>query len=97
LALTDSGSVVVARQVGPAGTAIAGTLLGDSAGSFLVAVRQVRRREGDAVSWRGERLSVPHALVASVNERRLSRTRTTLASVGAVAGVLLARAALQGL
>jgi hypothetical protein len=94
LALTDSGAVVLARDIGPASTAIDGTLVGDSAGRFTIAVRQVRRRDADPAPWRGERIAVPHAFVASVRTRQLSRTRTVLAGVGAVAGVILARTAI---
>ena len=94
LALTDSGAVVLARDIGPAGTAIDGALVGDSAGRFEIAVRQVRHRDADPAPWRGERIGVPHALVASVRTRQLSRTRTTLAAVGMVAGVILARTAI---
>jgi hypothetical protein len=93
LALTDSGAVVLARDIGPSSTAIDGTLVGDSAGRFTIAVRQVRRRDADPAPWRGERIAVPHALVASVRERRLARTRTALASAAAAAGVVLARVA----
>ena len=94
LALTDSGAVVLSRDIGPASTAIDGTLVGDSAGRFTIAVRQVRRRDADPAPWRGERIAVPHALVASVRTRQLSRTRTLLTSVGVVAGVILARTAI---
>ena len=94
LALTDSGAVVLARDIGPASTAIDGALVGDSAGRFTIAVRQVRRRDADPAPWRGEQIAVPHALVASVRTRRLARTRTVLASVAAVAGVILARTAI---
>ncbi|WP_158508788.1 hypothetical protein [Gemmatirosa kalamazoonensis] len=98
LTLTDSGAVVLARDIGRASTAIDGTLVsGGDASAYTIAVRQVRRRDDDPAPWRGEHIVVPRPLVAEVRERRLSRTRTALATVGTAAGVLLARAAIRGL
>jgi hypothetical protein len=94
LALTDSGAVVLARDIGPSSTAIDGTLVGDSAGRFTIAVRQVRRRDADPAPWRGERIGVPHALVASLRTRQLARTRTVLATVGTAAALVLVRTAI---
>ena len=96
LTLTDSGTVVVARAVGPSAEAVRGTLAGDSAGSYVLAVDGVRRRNGSDEAWTGERLVVPRVLVTGTATRSLSRTRTGLAGVGLVAGVVLARALFNG-
>lgn len=95
--LTDSGSVVVARTVGPAVEAIAGTLVADSADELVLAVARVRRRDAGASPWGGERVRVPRPLVARVRTRQLSRTRSVLAGAAVAAGLLAARAAFAGL
>lgn len=93
VALTDSGSLVLGRAIGPSAATLAGTLVADSAGGLVIAVRQVRRRDGGEATWRGERVLVPRAVVAGVRERRFSRTRSVLAGAGIIAGLVAARAA----
>src|SRR5258705_1050638 len=53
LALTDSGSVAMASKVGPSVEAIEGTLIADSVGTYIVAVKVTRGRRGAEVDWRG--------------------------------------------
>ena len=96
LALTDSGAVVMARQVGPSVDAIDGTLAGDSAGIYLVSVLATRARSGVETDWRGERVQVAHSLVASLAERRFSRSRSTFAGALMTGGVAMITAALRG-
>jgi hypothetical protein len=88
LSLTDSGSVVLASLIGPAGVAISGRLLADSAESYRVSITSVRARAGFDVGWNGERILVPRALVAGLTERRFSGSRT--AAFGAVTVAVLA-------
>jgi hypothetical protein len=78
LSITDSGAVILAPQVGVGIESVDGRLVTDSAARYLVSVSGTRRRDGLEADWRGERLYVPHALVASISERRFSRARTTL-------------------
>jgi hypothetical protein len=87
--LTDSGSVVMARVVGPSATSIEGRLLADSAGSLLLSASTVRFRDGNENDWKGERISIARPLVAGTAERRFSRARTTLFG-GTVAVALVA-------
>jgi len=87
--LTDSGSVVMARVVGPAVTSIEGRLLADSAGSLMLSASLVRLRDGNETDWKGERISIARPLIAGTAERRFSRARTTLFS-GAIAVALVA-------
>src|SRR5262249_50827005 len=89
ITLTDSGSVVLARQIGQGMDAVSGRVTGDSAYSILLALTSTRRRDGGDVDYKGERLAVPRALVATVEEKRFSRARTTLFS-GAIAVALVA-------
>jgi hypothetical protein len=94
--LTDSGSVVLARVVGPSVVGVQGRFLSDSEGTLVVNASGVRLRDGREAPWRGERIAIPHSLIATTSERRFSRGRTTLFS-GVVAVALVAlRQAFQG-
>lgn len=84
VALTDSGSVVLARQIGPSVNAMVGRLVSDSGNAVVVSLASVRQRDGNETSWKGEHVSVPRPLVAHLTERKFSRGRT------AVFGSLLA-------
>ncbi len=96
LTLTDSGSVVLARQLGPSIDAVAGRLTADSGDKFMVAVTSVRNRNGSDFDWRGEVVPIPHPLVAEVSERRFSRARTTLFSAAVGVALVAIREAFQG-
>ncbi len=89
LTLTDSGSFALSRQIGQGVEAVSGRVANDSAGTIVLAVSGTRRRDGVETDWRGERLGVPRAYVASLAERKFSRSRTVLFS-GIVAGTLYA-------
>lgn len=78
LALTDSGSVVLAPRVGYAVVAVEGKLLADSAGLYEMSVVSTQRRDGQESGWKGERVEIPHSLVSTLSERRFSRARTSL-------------------
>ncbi len=80
LTLTDSGSVVLARQIGVGIDALEGRLTADSANTFVIALSSTHKRDGGGSDWKGERLAVPRPLVLTIEERRFSRTRTALFS-----------------
>jgi hypothetical protein len=96
LALTDSGAIAMAAQVGPSVDAIEGTLVGDSAGVYLVSVVATRARSGVETDWRGERVRVARPLVATVAERRFSRSRSTFAGALMTGGMAAITVALRG-
>jgi hypothetical protein len=96
LTLTDSGAVSLAAQLGPATEEVSGRLSADSGGTYLVAVFATRRRGGSEIDWRGEQVAVPRALIARAEQRRFSRARTMLASVGLVVVAAVAREAFWG-
>jgi hypothetical protein len=96
LALTDSGSMVMASRVGPSVDAIEGTLLADSADAYVIGVTLTRARSGAETDWREERVVVPHPVVASFAERRLSRSRSTFAGALVSAGIVAATVGLRG-
>jgi hypothetical protein len=78
LSITDSGSVVLAPQVGYGIEAVDGKLIADSDMRYQVAVTGIRRRDGLEADWKGEPVNIPHDVVSTVMERRFSRTRTIL-------------------
>ena len=96
LTLTDSGSLNLASQLGPATEVVAGRVVQDSGGAYLVSVLGTRRRGGLESDWRGEQIALPRQLVAHVEERRFSRRRTVLASVALLAMTLGVREAFWG-
>lgn len=96
LSLTDSGTVALARQVGPSVEAVEGELLADSAGTYVVGVAVTRARSGAETDWRGERVTVAHSLVSSFAERKFSTSRTTFAGALMTAGVVAITTALRG-
>jgi hypothetical protein len=96
LTLTDSGAVSLASQLGPATEEVSGRVLADSAGAYVVSVLGTRRRGGPETDWRGEHVTVPRILVARTEERRFSRQRTLVASVGAIVAAIVARQAFWG-
>jgi hypothetical protein len=89
LTLTDSGSVMLARQIGAGVEAVSGRVSADSSGAIVLSLTGTRKRDGVEVDWKGERLAVQRGLIASVSERRFSRARTGLFG-GALAVTLYA-------
>jgi hypothetical protein len=96
LALTDSGAVVLAPQVGFGIESVDGKLVTDSAARYVVSVSGIRRRDGMEADWRGEPVYIPHALVSSVMERRFSRARTTLFAVATTIALATVKHAFGG-
>jgi hypothetical protein len=96
LVLTDSGSVIMSPKIGQGTEAMDGTLLSETGGVYRLGVVQVVRRDGQFTEWKGEPVDVAAPLVATVEEKRFSRTRTAV-FVGASAIALVAlKAAFNG-
>jgi hypothetical protein len=96
LAITDSGSVVLAPQVGFGIEALDGKLVADTAARYVVSVTGIRRRDGQESGWRGESVYVPHALVSGLTERRFSRARTTLFAAATTIAMVAVKHAFGG-
>ena len=93
LSITDSGSVVLAPQVGYGIEAVDGKLVADTAARYVVSVTGIRHRDGMENGWKGEPVNIPHSVVSSVMERRFSRARTTLfAAVTTIAMIAVKQA-----
>jgi hypothetical protein len=96
LSITDSGSVVLASQVGYGIEAVDGKLISDSDMRYQVAVTSIRRRDGQESDWNGESVNIPHSLVSTIMERRFSRARSTLFAAATTMAMLVAKRAFGG-
>jgi hypothetical protein len=92
--LTDSGSVELARYLGPGVFVVRGRYLGDDDRGLLVAVSSVEMKRGDEVSWAGETVAVPLTYIASLEVRRLAKGRSVLLAGLGLGGVVATAAAL---
>jgi hypothetical protein len=95
-ALTDSGTALLAAQLGPSTVELSGRLIGSSGDSYVVSVLETRARNGIEADWRGEQVMIHRSFVAHADQRRFSRSRTVLMGVGTVVVALGARAAFWG-
>jgi hypothetical protein len=88
--LTPSGTVDLARYIGPRVVALDGQLLRASADSGLtIAVTELRASDGTRTLWAGDApLLISPLAVAGLERRELSRRRTILTSAVAATGVV---------
>jgi hypothetical protein len=79
--LTDAGSVRMAPLVGGRVEAVDGRVERADADSLVLYVTRTTLSDGSESGWRGERVGIPVAAIATVRERQLDRPRTILAAV----------------
>jgi hypothetical protein len=96
LTLTEAGSVNLASELGPSVEAVAGKLMNDSGDSYLVALSESRRRNGIEMDWRGEEVSISKSLVAGIQLRQFSPSRTAFLSAGLVTALVALERAFWG-
>lgn len=96
LTLTDAGTATLAPQLGPSVVAVGGKLIEDSSEAYVLSVVETRKRNGVEMSWLGEQVSIAKSVVATVQRREFSRTRTALVTIGTIAGIFAAREAFWG-
>lgn len=82
--LTDAGSVGMASLIGPRVATLDGLMdrVGDD--SLVLRVQRVTNMRGEETVWTGERVPIPTSGVASVQQKRLSATRTGLAAAAGI-------------
>ena len=93
LRLTDAGAVTLAPLIGVRIETVDGrvTSVGDT--SLVLSVAMTTDRLGNEVSWRGESVTFPRALVASVQSREFDRKRTfVIGGIATAAAVAIAAA-----
>ncbi|MBV9774494.1 MAG: hypothetical protein JO040_11120 [Gemmatimonadetes bacterium] len=87
--LTDSGAAEMTRWLGPGVASVEGDVGAVRADTLELLVSSTQQRNGELSLWKGEPVSFPRSALASVYERRLSRSRS-YALVGAfVAGAVI--------
>lgn len=94
--LTDSGSQELARIIGPGATEVRGRYLDSSTDSLRLAVLGVTGRNQEERFWNLERVAIPRLAVGTLRERRLSRTRTGVVAVLAIAAAALVKVGFDG-
>ena len=96
LTLTDAGTANLAPELGPSVEAVGGRLLNDSGDAYLLALSDSRKRNGMEIDWRGEQVTISKSLVASIQERQFSRTRTGILAAGLIGAMVVARQVFWG-
>lgn len=87
VALTDQGSVDLARYLGRNIASVDGRLLQGTDSALSVSVTQVSTRAGDAQFWKGEAVTLPRYSIATVQHRKFSFWKSGLIASALVAGV----------
>ena len=92
-ALSDSGTAKLAQYLGPNVASVGGRLVTSSPDNLQISVFTVAARDGQENFWKGEMVTVPRPLVAGMQVRKFSTSRSGLvAAIGLVTGVGLLRA-----
>ena len=89
LDLTDRGRVGLGDLIGPAATRVDGILQSETDSAYALSVASVAYLTGQSNRWSGEPLTVRKDFIGSLRERKFSRSRTALATGGAVGGILV--------
>jgi hypothetical protein len=91
-ALTDAGSAELAPYLGKNVASVGGRLVNSSPEELQISVLTVAARDGQESFWKGEMVTLPRRLVAGIQERKFSGSRSGfVATLGLVAGVGLLR------
>ena len=85
VSLTDYGTANLGRLLGMGVGTIEGNLVTVSDTTYTLAVQLVRQRNGIETFWRGEQVAIPRGDVAEIRQRRLSRSKSALATVALLA------------
>ena len=91
--LTDSGTAVLARYLGPNVGSVDGRLLTFTGQDLGLSVLVVRNRNGIEHYWKGETVTLPRGDIATVRERKLSIGRSVLLFAAGVGGSVALMAA----
>ena len=94
VSLTDAGSDSLARYLGPGVESVDGKLIQTSDTGVSLAVSQVAMKSGQDQFWKGETVVIPRYSLATVQERRIAKTRSFL--LGGIFVAALASIRLSG-
>ena len=88
--LTDRGSLEMARHVGPSVAELDGRVVAADERQLTLSLVSATTWRGIPSYWSGEEVVVERDYVASMSERRLSRTRSWLLTAGIITAALVA-------
>jgi len=86
--LTDSGTLELARYLGPGVFLVGGRLLGNNDRELSLAVFTVQSRDGQESYWKGEAVTLPRPVIGSLRERRLAVGRSAVMAGAFLAGAV---------
>jgi hypothetical protein len=87
--LTDAGSIELSNKIGPGITSVRGEVVESDPNALTLALTSVLGPNEQETFWKRERVRVPLATVARVQERKFALGKTILFG-GAIIGSLLA-------
>jgi hypothetical protein len=88
-ALTDSGTDALGRYLGPDVAQVDGRVLRLTPDTLVLSAQSVTSREGIDHFWKGEQVTLPRGLIATMVQRRFAAGRTAVFTTGAVVGIAL--------
>jgi hypothetical protein len=94
--LSTNGSNDLTRSVGPDVVSLDGYVIGQSDTTLELSVTSLQRQNRDADRWQGERVVIPRTYVDRIAVREFDRTRTVVAALVAIGGLLIARSLVTG-
>lgn len=94
ISLTDAGSDSLARYLGPGVQSVDGKLIQTTDSGVSLSVSQIAMRSGLDQFWKGETVVIPKYTLATVQQRRIAKTRSIL--LGGVLVAALASLRLSG-
>jgi hypothetical protein len=83
--LTDAGADSLARYLGPGVETVDGKLISTTDSNVALGVTSVAMRSGQDQFWKGETVAIPRTALATVQQRRVNKSRSLL-----MGGVLVA-------
>jgi len=90
--LTDSGTVIMANQLGPSATEVEGYVAEVDGSNWKLLMTRVEQRGVGSTMWNREPVTFPRSALTRVTERKLDKTRSWLAAgVIATAAIVVAR------
>lgn len=78
VSLTDAGGDSLARYLGPGVERVDGKLIQKSDSTVSLSVSEISMRSGQDQYWKGEAVVLPRYSVATVQQRRIAKTRSIL-------------------
>lgn len=96
LYLTSNGSAGLTHVLGADVLLVDGHVISTTDSTFQLSVTSLERQNRDPDRWAGEPVVIPKAYVDRVAIRQLDRTRTAVAALAAVGGLLVLRSVVGG-